>query len=495
MATRSLLLVFLSAWLLLLLLLLQAVSSLQLTRSDFPDGFVFGAATAAYQYEGAAAEDGRSPSIWDTYTNSGRHPEEGNGDVACDGYHKYMDDVKLMSEMGLEAYRFTISWSRLIPSGRGAVNPKGLQFYNSMINELVKAGIQIHVALYHLDLPQSLQDEYDGWISPRIVDDFTAYADVCFREFGDRVAQWTTVLEPNALAQHGYDKGDLPPNRCSYPFGSNCTGGNSTVEPYLFVHHSLLAHASAVRLYREKYQAAHKGIIGINMYSIWYYPFTDSAEDVGATENAKAYMILHPLVFGEYPEAMKKAAGSRLPFFSSHESELVTDSFDFIGLNHYTSNYASSNSDVVKSPLQDVTADIAALFRDPQGLEHVLEYIREKYGNFLIYIQENGQGGTDGSMDDVERIECLAEYIAATLKAIRNGANVRGYSIWSFMDLYELFGGYYKSHYGLVAVDFGSTKRRRRPRRSASWYSDFLKNNAVVKVEDGFASAASHAQL
>ncbi|KAG8067883.1 hypothetical protein GUJ93_ZPchr0005g15047 [Zizania palustris] len=202
-----------------------------------------------------------------------------------------MEDVKLMREMGLEAYRFTISWSRLIPSGRGAVNPKGLQFYNSMIDELVKAGIQIHVALYHLDLPQSLQDEYDGWISPRIVDDFTAYADVCFREFGDRVAQWTTVLEPNALAQHGYDQGDLPPNRCSHPFGSNCTaGGNSTVEPYLFVHHSLLAHASAVRLYRDKYQAAHKGIIGVNMYSIWYYPFTDSAQDIAATERAKAFM-------------------------------------------------------------------------------------------------------------------------------------------------------------------------------------------------------------
>ncbi|XP_052156989.1 beta-glucosidase 21 [Oryza glaberrima] len=513
-----LLLVFLSSpWLLLLLLLLvvQGTSSLQFTRDDFPHDFAFGAGTSAYQYEGGAAEDGRTPSIWDTYTHSGRHPEDETGDVASDGYHKYKEDVKLMSEIGLEAYRFTISWSRLIPSGRGAVNLKALQFYNSMINELVKAAIQIHVVMYHMDLPQSLQDEYGGWISPKIVDDFTAYADVCFREFGDRVAHWTTVLEPNAMAQAGYDMGILPPNRCSYPFGSNCTAGNSSVEPYLFIHHSLLAHASAVRLYREKYKVAQKGIIGINIYSMWFYPFTDSAEDIGATERAKKFIygwILHPLVFGDYPDTMKKAAGSRLPIFSNHESEMVTNSFDFIGLNHYSSVYTSNNNNVVKAPLQDLTADVATLFRvtkndtptpvfvpgtivDPRGLEHALKYIREKYGNLPIYIQENGSGSSSETLDDVERINYLAKYIAATLKAIRSGANVKGYSMWSFVDLYELFGGYSTWHFGLVAVDFDSEKRRRQPRRSASWYSEFLKNNSVIRVEDGFVSAASHAQL
>uniref|UniRef100_A0A0E0L1M4 Uncharacterized protein n=1 Tax=Oryza punctata TaxID=4537 RepID=A0A0E0L1M4_ORYPU len=453
-----LLLVSFSPWML-LLLVVQGVRSLQFRRDDFPDGFLFGAGTSAYQYEGAAAEDGRTPSIWDTYTHSGRHPEDGTGDVASDGYHKYKEDVKLMSEIGLE------------------------------------------VVLHHMDLPQSLQDEYGGWINPKVVDDFTAYADVCFREFGDRVAHWTTVLEPNIMAQSNYDIGILPPNRCSYPFGSNCTGGNSTVEPYLFIHYSLLAHASAVRLYREKYQAAQNGIIGINMYSMWFYPFTYSAEDIGATERTK--QILHPLVFGDYPETIKKVVGSRLPIFSNHESKMVTNAFDFIGLNHYTSVYTSNNNNVVKTPLQDLTADIATLFRvtkndtptsefspgptvDPQGLEHALEYIRENYGNLPIYIQENGSGTPDGTLDDVERINCLAKYIAATLKAIRNGANVKGYSMWSFMDLYELFGGYNNWHYGLIAVDFGSAERRRQPRRSASWYSDFLKNNAVIKVEDGF---------
>uniref|UniRef100_A0A0E0PLH3 Uncharacterized protein n=1 Tax=Oryza rufipogon TaxID=4529 RepID=A0A0E0PLH3_ORYRU len=495
------LLLLFSPWLLLLLLLVvQGVRSLQFTRDDFPDGFTFGAGTAAFQYEGAAAEDGRTPSIWDTYAHSWRNPGGETGDVACDGYHKYKEDVMLMNETGLEAYRFTISWSRLIPSGRGAVNPKGLQFYNSMINELVKA-----------DLPQSLQDEYGGWVSPKVVDDFAAYAGVCFREFGDRVAHWTTSIEPNVMAQSGYDDGYLPPNRCSYPFGrSHCTLGNSTVEPYLFIHHTLLAHASAVRLYREKYQAAQKGIVGMNIYSMWFYPLTESAEDIAATERVKDFMILHPLVFGDYPETMKKAAGSRLPLFSGYESELVTNAFDFIGLNHYTSNYVSDNSNAVKAPLQDVTDDISSLFwasknstptreflpgtsLDPKGLELALEYLQEKYGNLLFYIQENGSG-SNATLDDVGRIDCLTQYIAATLRSIRNGANVKGYCVWSFMDQYEMFGDY-KAHFGIVAVDFGSEELTRQPRRSARWYSDFLKNNTVIKVEDGSVSTASHAQL
>uniref|UniRef100_A0A0E0DQK8 4-hydroxy-7-methoxy-3-oxo-3,4-dihydro-2H-1,4-benzoxazin-2-yl glucosidebeta-D-glucosidase n=1 Tax=Oryza meridionalis TaxID=40149 RepID=A0A0E0DQK8_9ORYZ len=460
------LLLFSSPWLLLLLLLVvQGVSSLQFTRVDFPDGFMFGAGTAAFQYEGAAAEDGRTPSIWDTYAHSFC------ANLTCDLLHQggireeKQEDVMLMSETGLEAYRFTISWSRLIPSGRGAVNPKGLQFYNSMINELVKA-----------DLPQSLQDEYGGWVSPKVVDDFAAYADVCFREFGDRVAHWTTSIEPNVMAQSGYDDGYLPPNRCSYPFGrSNCTLGNSTVEPYLFIHHTLLAHASAVRLYREKYQSQLKILLPLKE-------------------------ILHPLVFGDYPETIKKAAGSRLPLFSNYESELVTNAFDFIGLNHYTSNYVSDNSNAVKAPLQDVTDDISSLFwasrnstptrevflpgtsLDPRGLELALEYLQEKYGNLLFYIQENGSG-SNATLDDVGRIDCLTQYIAATLRSIRNGANVKGYCVWSFMDQYEMFGDY-KAHFGIVAVDFGSKELTRQPRRSARWYSDFLKNNAVIKVDD-----------
>ncbi|GJM88380.1 hypothetical protein PR202_ga04437 [Eleusine coracana subsp. coracana] len=352
------LLLLLLPWL--LLTASRGVKALRFTIDDFPDGFAFGAGTAAFQYEGVFADDGKSQSIWDTFAHSARNPNERSGDLASDGYHKYKEDVRLIKEIGLKAYRFSISWTRLIPNGRGALNPKGLQFYNNMINELVKE-----------DLPQILEDEYGGWLSPRIV-------------------------------------------------------------------------------------------------------------------------ILHPFLFGDYPESMRKAAGSRLPSFSNYESKLVTDAFDFIGLNHYSSVYASNNPDMSKMPVRDQAADMGALFRetrngptsmqqylpgrmiDPQGLEYVLKYLQRKYGNISIYIQENGYP---------------TSRIVEGLSFIRNGANVKGYSVWSFIDLYEMFGGY-KAHFGLVQVDFRDKRRQRQPRLSAYWFSDFLKNGAVIEVDD-YAAAAS----
>uniref|UniRef100_A0A8R7PZC7 4-hydroxy-7-methoxy-3-oxo-3,4-dihydro-2H-1,4-benzoxazin-2-yl glucosidebeta-D-glucosidase n=2 Tax=Triticum urartu TaxID=4572 RepID=A0A8R7PZC7_TRIUA len=181
--------------------------------------------------------------------------DKSTGDVAADGYHKYKDDVNLMADTNLEAYRLSISWSRLIPYGRGAVNPKGLEYYNNLIDELVQRGIQVHIMLLQLDFPQVLEDEYGGWLSPRIVEDFTAFADICFREFGDRVTHWTMIDEPNIGAIGSYDTGLIAPGHCSDPFGvTKCSVGDSTVEPYIAVHNMLLAHASAARLYREKYQ-------------------------------------------------------------------------------------------------------------------------------------------------------------------------------------------------------------------------------------------------
>jgi beta-glucosidase len=268
-----------------------AARALNFTRQDFPGEFVFGAGTSAYQYEGATDEDGRSPSIWDTFTHAGKMPDKSTGDMGAGGYHKYKEDVKLMSDTSLEAYRFSISWSRLIPRGRGPVNPKGLEYYNSLIDELVERGIEIHVTLYHLDFPQILEDEYHGWLSPRVIDDFTAYADVCFREFGDRVRHWTTMDEPNVLSIAAYDSGAFPPCRCSPPFGANCTAGNSTVEPYVVAHNSILAHASVTRLYRDKYQATQEGFVGMNIYSFWNYPFSSSSADIAATQRALDFMV------------------------------------------------------------------------------------------------------------------------------------------------------------------------------------------------------------
>ncbi|KAH7676646.1 Beta-glucosidase protein [Dioscorea alata] len=474
------------------------------TRNDFPSDFVFGAGTSAYQVEGAAAEDGRSPSIWDTHTHAGKMPDKSTGDIASDQYHKYKEDVKLMSDAGLEAYRFSISWSRLIPNGRGEVNPKGLNYYNNLINKLIEKGIQPHITLYHLDLPQVLEDEYNGWLSPKIVDDFTAYADVCFREFGDRVSHWTTIVEVNIMSMASYDTGFFPPQRCSYPFGTDCTAGNSSTEPYIATHNALLAHASIFHLYKTKYQGFQHGWIGLNVYTFWYSPFSNSKADVQATKRARDFLlgwIIDPLVFGDYPKIMKKIVGSRLPTFTKSQSKYLKGSFDFIGLNHYTSLFVADNSaQALAMPIRDYNSDILAALtvsrnetpsgqfiptttpNDPDGLRKILEYFKQKYKNPPIYVQENGYGlGVKDTIKDTDRINYLNGYIGSTLAAIRNGANVKGYFVWSFMDVFEFLAGY-QSRFGLYFVDFDDKELKRIPKLSAHWYSNFLKGKNIKEM-------------
>ncbi|KAF6142465.1 hypothetical protein GIB67_039429 [Kingdonia uniflora] len=330
------------------------------SRDNFPTHFVFGSGTSAYQVEGAAAEDGRTPSVWDTFAHSGMMDDNSNGDIACDQYHKYKEDVQLMVNTGLDAYRFSISWSRLIPNGRGPINPKGLRYYNNLIDELIKHGIQPHATLFHLDLPQVLEDEYGGWLSPNIVKDFTEYADVCFREFGDRVKYWTTLNEPNALALGGYDLGICPPRRCSSPFGTNCTRGNSTTEPYIISHMCILSHASVAQLYKSKYQVTQHGYIGYSIYAYWLVPLTNTSEDVRATQRANEFFygwILNPFVFGDYPEIMKKTAGSKIPSFTLQQSKQIKGSFDFLGLNYYMTEYIKDDIISFRNNQRDVFGD------------------------------------------------------------------------------------------------------------------------------------------
>ncbi|AEE27480.1 Beta-glucosidase 11 [Arabidopsis thaliana] len=447
----------------LLALALTAVSSLKYSRNDFPPGFVFGSGTSAYQVEGAADEDGRTPSIWDVFAHAG-HSGVAAGNVACDQYHKYKEDVKLMADMGLEAYRFSISWSRLLPSGRGPINPKGLQYYNNLIDELITHGIQPHVTLHHFDLPQALEDEYGGWLSQEIVRDFTAYADTCFKEFGDRVSHWTTINEVNVFALGGYDQGITPPARCSPPFGLNCTKGNSSIEPYIAVHNMLLAHASATILYKQQYKATAR----VNDFYIGW--------------------ILHPLVFGDYPETMKTNVGSRLPAFTEEESEQVKGAFDFVGVINYMALYVKDNSSSLKPNLQDFNTDIAVEMtlvgntsieneyaNTPWSLQQILLYVKETYGNPPVYILENGQMTPhSSSLVDTTRVKYLSSYIKAVLHSLRKGSDVKGYFQWSLMDVFELFGGYERS-FGLLYVDFKDPSLKRSPKLSAHWYSSFLK--------------------
>ncbi|WCJ21327.1 beta glucosidase 11 [Euphorbia peplus] len=417
------------------------------SRTDFPSGFVFGSGSSAYQVEGAAFLDGRSASVWDTFVHSD-HWHDGTGDVAADQYHKYKDDVQLMVQTGLDAYRFSISWSRLIPNGRGPVNPKGLLYYNNLINELVTHGIQPHVTLFHYDHPQSLEKEYGGWLSRNIVKDFISFADVCFREFGDRVSHWTTMNEANVFVITGYDEGYLPPNRCSPPFGRiKCNQGNSSSEPYLVAYHMLLSHASAVRLYRKNYQDKQHGFIGLNVFMFGVLPLTNSSEDLLAVQRINDFMIglmVNPLVFGDFPAIVKKNAGLRLPAFTSYESKQVKGSFDFLGINHYSMVHVKANPDSLKLENRDMMADIAVEIvhpRDssapgfpirPQGLQLVLEYLKQVYGNPPVYVHENGQfTERKSSLEDISRVAYLESYIESLLDAVRNGSNARGYFTWS----------------------------------------------------------------
>ncbi|XP_050371137.1 beta-glucosidase 11-like [Argentina anserina] len=461
-------------------------------RDDFPapPDFVFGASASAYQVEGAADQDGRTPSIWDTYAHEGKM-DGATGDVACDQYHKYKEDVQLMVKTGLEAYRFSISWSRLIPNGRGPVNPKGLQYYNNLIDQLISNGIQPHVTLHHADLPQALEDEYGGWVSPNIVKDFTAYANVCFEQFGDRVAHWTTMNEPNVFVLGGYDIGFLPPQHCSAPFGVNCSRGNSSTEPYLAIHNILLSHASAAALYKQTYQHKQRGFIGINVFSYWFIPRTETQHDQVATQRAMDFYfgwVVHPLVYGDYPRVMKKNAGSRIPTFTSAESAQVQGSFDFIGLNYYVTLYAEDFSAALNIQERDYTADSAIQIYPldfnqstfeypitPWGMEELLEYIKQNYGNPPLYIHENGQRTRrNSSLEDWSRIEYMHGHIHSLLNVIRNGSNARGYFMWSLLDSIELLDGL-KSSYGLYYIDLDDPELKRQPKLSAHWYSKFLK--------------------
>ncbi|KAJ8509851.1 hypothetical protein OPV22_000285 [Ensete ventricosum] len=527
--------------LLLLLLSALAVAAVRvkaLSRDDFPAGFIFGAGTSAYQVEGAAAEGGRTPSIWDTFTHAGRTFDRSTGDVAADQYHKYKEDVKLMHDMGFDAYRFSISWSRVIPNGRGTVNPQGLRYYNDLIDELKRYGIEPHVTLYHFDLPQALEDEYAGQLSPKIVEDFTAYANVCFSEFGDRVKYWITINEPNVDPILGHDFGIFAPGRCSYPFGLNCTEGNSSTEPYIAAHNLLLSHASAASLYKEKYQVKQGGYIGITLLALWYEPFTDLAEDVAAAKRAMDFQVgwfVDPLVHGTYPSVMREFVGSRLPSFEPEESKMLRGSFDFIGLNHYVAVFleaatdapvesggeyyidmsvriANPNIKLTKVPQtlppilkQTVRASSAGNQYSHQGfvsdeepsfpatpwaLQKLLEYMKVTYGNPPVVIHENGYpefnvdpaNGQHDYNDDL-RTSFIQQYIESMLPPIRNGSNIRGYFAWSFIDCYELATGY-TSRYGLIGVDFTTKNKTRYYRQSGEWYSKFLQHNGEGRNED-----------
>ncbi|KAF8396085.1 hypothetical protein HHK36_017697 [Tetracentron sinense] len=479
--------------------------SASLNRSSFPAGFIFGTASSSYQYEGAAKEGGKGPSIWDTYTHRypGKIKDGSNGDVAVDSYHRYKEDVGIMKEMGLDAYRFSISWSRLLPDGKlsGGVNKAGIRYYNNLINELLSNGLQPFVTIFHWDLPQALEDKYGGFLSPYIVDDFQDYAELCYREFGDRVKHWITLNEPWSYSFGGYGVGFLAPGRCSQWVSGSCTGGDSSTEPYVVAHHLLLAHASAVKVYKEKYQASQKGKIGITIVSHWMVPYSHGKPNNNAAKRALDFMLgwfMDPLTVGDYPPSMRLHVGKRLPKFSKQQSMMVKGSFDFLGLNYYTANYAANvpvSNSVNVSYMTDAHINLTTerngtsigpkaasdwLFVYPRGIRDLLLYTKRKYNNPVIYITENGIDElNDGKLSlkealkDNMRIDYYHRHLSFLRRAIKDGVHVRGYFAWSLLDNFEWDSGY-TVRFGINYVDYKDGYKRY-PKHSAIWFKKFLK--------------------
>ncbi|KAL6652544.1 hypothetical protein ACP70R_011469 [Stipagrostis hirtigluma subsp. patula] len=493
-----------------------AVGTPPISRGSFPKGFVFGAASASYQYEGAAKEGGRGPSIWDTFTH--QHPDKisdrSNGDVTVDSYHLYKEDVHLLKDMGMDAYRFSISWTRILPnvhinmsggmtdgSLSGGINREGVNYYNNLINELLSKGVQPYGTIFHWDSPQALEDKYGGFLSPNIINDFKDYAEVCFKEFGDRVKHWITFNEPWTFCSGGYATGLSAPGRCSPWEQGKCSVGDSGREPYIAAHHQLLAHAEAVQVYKEKYQATQKGEIGITLVSHWFLPFSRSKTNDYAARRAIDFMFgwfMDPLIRGDYPATMRGLVGNRLPKFTKEQSELVKGSFDFIGLNYYTSNYADNlppSNGLNTSYMTDSQANLTGvrngipigpqaastwLYIYPRGFRELLMYVKENYGNPTIYITENGVDELNNkslslqeALKDDTRIEYYHNHLLAMLSAIRDGANVKGYFAWSLLDNFE-WGNGYTVRFGLNFVDFNDGLKRY-PKNSARWFKEFLK--------------------
>ncbi|XP_042487257.1 beta-glucosidase 40-like isoform X2 [Macadamia integrifolia] len=476
----------------------------EIRRTSFPEGFAFGTASSAYQYEGAVKEDARGPTIWDTFSHSfGKVLDFSNADVAVDQYHRYNEDIQLMKDMGMDAYRFSISWSRIFPNGSGEVNQAGINHYNNLINALLAKGIEPYVTLYHWDLPQALVDKYNGWLNPQIIKDFANYAETCFEKFGDRVKHWITFNEPHTFAIQGYDVGLQAPGRCSILLHLFCRGGNSATEPYMVAHNVLLAHATAFDIYKKIYKSKQHGSLGISFDVIWFEPMTNSNEDIEATQRAQDFQLgwlMDPLFWGDYPSSMRNRVGSRLPTFSKAQAALVKGSLDFVGINHYTTYYAKANStNIVSVLLNDTLADSGAvtlpfksakpigerassiwLYFFPQGIRSLMNYIKQKYGNPPVIITENGMDDSNNpfisikdALKDDKRIKYHSGYLSNLLASIKeDGCNVKGYFVWSLLDNWEWAAGY-TARFGLYFVDYKDNLKRY-PKNSVQWFKSFL---------------------
>ena len=448
-----------------------------MTGIQFPKDFLWGTATASYQIEGAVNEDGRGETIWDRFSHTpGKVYKNQNGDIACEHYHRYREDIRLMKAIGLKSYRFSIAWARIYPSGSGKINPAGIDFYQRLVDELLGSGIVPMITLYHWDLPQILQDK-GGWGQRDTVKYFLDFAGTIFGALCDRVQLWITHNEPWVAAYVGHKTGDHAP-------------GVRDAETALQVsHHLLLSHAQAVQLFQEYKKA--DGQIGITLNIAPAYPDTDSPEDEQAAQYYDGYQnrwFLDPIFKGQYPEDMLELYRQRYeaPRIESEDLEDFKKSrVDFLGVNYYMRKilrrperqnelFAELRPDYQGVRFTEMDWEVY-----PDGLYSLLTRIQKDYDPPALYVTENGIACRDlqsenGQIRDDERISYLRDHFSAAHKAIQAGVKLKGYYVWSLIDNFEWAHGYSK-RFGVVYVDYDTQARILK--ESAHWYREVINNS------------------
>ena len=443
--------------------------------TTFPDNFLWGAATSAYQIEGSPLADGAGPSNWHLFSNSpGKTANGDTGDLACDHYRRWPQDITLMCELGLKAYRFSLSWSRILPQGTGEVNDRGLDFYERLVDGLLASGIQPVPTLFHWDLPAALDDR-GGWTNRDSADWFADYAEVVLLRLGDRVTRWTTLNEPWVVVDGGYVHGVHAPGICDLAKAAHAS------------HNLLRAHGQAVRSFRSHGQ----GEIGIVVNLEPKDPVSDNPADLAAVRRADAYMnrqYLDPLFLGRYPDEMTEIFSGDWPDFAPEDFKLIAEPIDFLGLNYYTRSVNRDAPDVLPvraEPVRQPGAPYTEMGWEvhPDSLVRTLVWMKERYGDRPIYITENGAAFDDpepdarGRVNDPARREYFRLHLMAVHEAIGRGVDVRGYFAWSLLDNFEWALGYEK-RMGLVRVDFGTQERTIKD--SGRFYRDVIATRGKV---------------
>jgi beta-glucosidase len=443
----------------------------------FPPNFVWGFAAAAPQIEGAAFEDGKGPSVWDTFARQpGKVHQGDNLDVACDHYHRYAEDLALMASLGAKHYRLSIAWPRIYPQGHGEPNPAGIAFYNRLIDKALELGLTPWVTMFHWDLPQALEDEFGGWRGRGTVDAFAVYAETLVKALGDRVKHWITLNEILCFTDSGYGKGDKAPGLRLPAKTVNQTW-----------HHALLAHGHAVQAVRRF--GGPGAVVGLTECLETPIPLSETDADIAAARALfvqDCWRVLDPMHTGRYHPDYLRSAGADAPEVAPGDFDLITQPTDFLGVNIYRGRFVRAGADgqpeALPFPPSYPRADATWLSHTPQSIYWGPRFAAEVYGISALYITENGIGYDDappvnGEVLDLHRRDYLRNYLREVQRAIDDGVPIHGYFLWSFMDNFEWSEGYAR-RFGVVYTDYATLQRT--PKASAHWYSAVMRANAIL---------------